>query len=191
MNILRTVKKVIKNYIAGLELNNYDQYTIEDYFRKKGYDVGKNNRIFIRNLGGEPYLVKIGNHVAISKGVVFITHDGGCFIFRDEIPDLHVFGKIEVKDNCMIGINSIILPNVTIGPNSVVGAGSVITQDVPPNTVVGGVPAKVICPISEYKDKCVERWKELNLQGPRSTWENQLKKHFELNEKNNLSNTTE
>jgi len=180
MNILRTIKKVINNYRAGLEINSYNQYTIEDYFRKKGYDIGKNNRIFIRDLGSEPYLVKIGNHVAIAAGVSFITHDGGCFIFRDELPDLHVFGKIEVKDNCMIGMNSIILPNVTIGPNSVVGAGSVVAEDVPPNTVVGGVPAKFICSVLEYKEKCVKRCKELNLQGPRSTWEMQLKKHFGL-----------
>lgn len=183
MDILRTIKKIVKNYIAGLEINSYDQYTIENYFRKKGYDVGKNNRIFIRDLGSEPYLVKIGNHVAIAAGVSFITHDGGCFIFRDEFPDLHVFGKIEIKDNCMIGMNSIILPNVTIGPNSVVGAGSVVAEDVPPNTVVGGVPAKFICSVSNYKEKCVKRCKELHLEGPRSTWEMQLKKFFGLNEK--------
>ena len=183
MNVLRTIKKIIKNYKDGLEINQYNQYTIEDYFRKKGYDVGKNNRIFIRDLGSEPYLVKIGNHVAIAAGVSFITHDGGCFIFRNEHPDLHVFGKIEIKDNCMIGMNSIILPNVTIGPNSVVGAGSVVAEDVPPNMVVGGVPAKIICPIYEYKEKCIKRCKELNLKGPRSTWENQLKEHFGLNKK--------
>ena len=184
MNILRTIKKIIKNYLADLEINQYNQYTIEDYFRKKGYDVGKNNRIFIRDLGSEPYLIKIGNHVAIAAGVSFITHDGGCFIFREEHPDLHVFGKIEIKDNSMIGMNSIILPNVTIGPNSVVGAGSVVSEDVPPNTVVGGVPAKIICPVSDYKEKCIKRCKEINLTGPRSTWENQLKEYFRLNKKN-------
>jgi len=180
MNLLRTLKRIIKNYIDGLELNEYNQYTIEEYFRKKGYDVGKNNRIFIRDLGSEPYLVKIGNHVAIAAGVSFITHDGGCFVFREELPDLHVFGKIEVKDNCMIGMNSIILPDVTIGPNSVVGAGSVVAADVPPNAVVGGVPAKFICSLAEYKEKCVKRGNEFHLEGPRSTWEAQLRKHFGL-----------
>ena len=183
MNTLRTMKKIIKNYLNGLEINEYNQYTIEDYFRKKGYDVGKNNRILIRDLGSEPYLVKIGNHVAIAAGVSFITHDGGCFVFREEYPDLHVFGRIEIKDNCMIGMNSIILPNVTIGPNSVVGAGSVVADDVPPNTVVGGVPAKPICSVADYKEKCIKRSKDLHLTGPRSTWEGQLKKYFGLNEK--------
>jgi acetyltransferase-like isoleucine patch superfamily enzyme len=183
MNILKITKNVVKKIIDQIEINGYNQYTIEEYFKKKGYDVGKNNRIFIKDLGSEPYLVKIGNHCAIAEGVRFVTHDGGCLILRDQIPELNVFGKIEVKDNCMIGINSIILPNVTIGPNSVVGAGSVVTKDVPTNTVVAGVPAKIICPLSDYKEKCVKRWTELNLKGPRHTWEEQLKKHFKLNEK--------
>jgi acetyltransferase-like isoleucine patch superfamily enzyme len=183
MNILKIIKNVVKNTLAKIEINGYDQYTIEEYFRKKGYNVGKNNRILIRYLASEPYLVKIGNHCGIAAGVQFITHDGGCFIFRDQIPEIHVFGKIEIKDNCMIGTNSIILPNVTIGPNSVVGAGSVVVKDVLPNTVVAGVPAKIISPISEYKEKCMKSWKELNLKGPRQTWEKQLIKHFWLNEK--------
>lgn len=183
MNILKITKEAIKNILARIEINGYNPYTIEEYFRKKGISVGKNNRIFIRDLGTEPYLIKIGNHCSITAGVIFLTHDGGCWVFRDEIPELNIFGKIEVKDNCFIGIKSIILPNVTIGPNSVVGAGSVVTKDVPPNTVVAGVPAKIISPISEYKEKCMKRWKELNLKGPRQTWEKQLIKYFELNEK--------
>jgi acetyltransferase-like isoleucine patch superfamily enzyme len=183
MNILKITKNVVKNILSRIEINGYNQFTIEEYFRKKGYNVGKNNRINVSDLGSEPFLVKIGNHCGIANGVRFINHDGGCFIFRDQIPDLNVFGKIEIKDNCMIGVDSIILPNVTIGPNSVVGAGSVVTKDVPPNTVVAGVPAKVICSISEYKEKCVRRWKELDLKGSHDTWEKQLIKHFGLIEK--------
>lgn len=47
-------------------------------------------------------------------------------------------------DNVFIGSGTIILGNVRIGPNAIVAAGSLVNQDVPPNTVVGGVPAKVI-----------------------------------------------
>ena len=99
-------------------------------------------------------------------------------MFREEIPDLNVFGKIEIKDNCFIGINSIIMPNVTIGPNAVVGAGAVVTKDVPANTVVAGVPARVICSADEYKEKCIRRWRELNLKGSRKMWEKQLMEYF-------------
>jgi carbonic anhydrase/acetyltransferase-like protein (isoleucine patch superfamily) len=54
-----------------------------------------------------------------------------------------------------IGHRAIILPNVEIGPNAIVAAGAVVTKDVPPNSVVGGIPAKRICGI----DQLVERLK--------------------------------
>lgn len=181
---MKIVKNILKRILNSIELQKYNEYTIEKYFRKKGYHVGNNNRIYIRDFGGEPYLVKIGNHCTIVSDVAFVTHDGGAWIFRDEIPDLNVFGKIEIRDNCFIGSRSIILPNVTIGPNSVVGAGSVITKDVPPGTVVAGVPAKVICSIEDYKKKCLERWRRLNLKGSRETWERQLKEYFWSGDKN-------
>ncbi len=49
-----------------------------------------------------------------------------------------------IEENAKIGANATILPGITIGKNSIVGAGSVVTKDVPPNCVVAGNPAKVI-----------------------------------------------
>jgi acetyltransferase-like isoleucine patch superfamily enzyme len=51
---------------------------------------------------------------------------------------------VVIGDDCWIGANAVILPGVTIGEHCVVAAGAVVTKDVEPNTVVGGVPAKVI-----------------------------------------------
>ena len=172
------MRNLFKDLIDRIEPYFYNADNIENYFIKKGYIVGRGNRIGIKQLAGEPFLVKIGNHCTITEGVQLITHDGGCWVFRTEEPDLNAFGKIEIKDNCFIGFRSIILPNVTIGPNSVVGAGSVVTKSVPPNTVVAGVPAKKICSLKEYKDKCYKRWKVPQLKGPRETWEKQLKEYF-------------
>jgi hypothetical protein len=61
------------------------------------------------------------------------------------------------------------MPGVTIGPNAVVAAGSVVSKDVPPNTVVGGVPAKRICSIDELVDRVEARsrtypWHDLILK---------------------------
>ena len=53
-------------------------------------------------------------------------------------------GCIEIRDNVFIGSGTIILGNVRIGPNAIVAAGSLVNKDVPPNTVVGGVPVTVI-----------------------------------------------
>ncbi|MCW3080898.1 DapH/DapD/GlmU-related protein, partial [Segetibacter sp.] len=55
-----------------------------------------------------------------------------------------VTGHIHIKANAWIGAGATVLPGVTIGENSVVAAGAVVYKDVPANTVVGGVPAKVI-----------------------------------------------
>ena len=51
---------------------------------------------------------------------------------------------VVLKRNCWIGAGATILPGVTVGENAIVGAGSVVTKDVEPNTVVGGIPAKLI-----------------------------------------------
>lgn len=176
--LLKRLKIVISYIINLINISLYNESTVENYYRKKGFSIGKNNRIYSHYFGSEPYLIKIGNHCTITRGVSFVTHDGGAWIFRDEIPDLNVFGKIEIKDNSFIGLNSIILPNVTIGPNSVVGAGSVVTKDVPPNTVVAGVPAKVISSTEKYKKKCLTEFKDQNLKGSRETWKSQLIEYF-------------
>ena len=56
-------------------------------------------------------------------------------------------------DNCVVGMRAILLPGVTIGPDSIVGAGSVVTRDVPPRTVAAGVPARVLCTLDEYAER--------------------------------------
>jgi acetyltransferase-like isoleucine patch superfamily enzyme len=53
-------------------------------------------------------------------------------------------GAIHIKKNAWIGANAAILPGVTIGENAVVAAGAVVNKDVPDNTIVGGIPAKII-----------------------------------------------
>jgi len=156
--IYRIIKRLIKKTRHSLELGKYNNFTIAEYFRKQGAQVGENCIIIPRSLGTEPYLVKIGNHVAINQGVKLHTHDGGTWVFRQEIPDLRVFGPVIIEDNCFIGEDAEILPNVTIGKNSIVGAGSVVIADVPPGSIVMGVPARRFGSLKKYKEKCIQRW---------------------------------
>lgn len=129
------------------------------YLRHKGIRIGENCELW--NLpddyGSEPWLIEIGNNVTITNGVRLVNHDASSRLFRktlsDSSPYGNRFGRIHIQDNCFIGMNSIILLNVNIGPNSIVGAGSVVVQDVPPNTVAAGVPARVICSLDEYIEK--------------------------------------
>ncbi len=129
------------------------------YLRTQGVKIGDNCQILNRplNYGSEPWLVEIGNKVTITNGVFLITHDASSRLFRDTLPESSSFGNrygsIRIFDNCFIGVNTIILPGVTIGPNSIVGAGSVVNKDVAPNTVVAGVPAKMICSLNDYIEK--------------------------------------
>jgi len=60
-----------------------------------------------------------------------------------------VVGRIRIKKNAWIGANATILPGVTVGENAIVAAGAVVTKDVPSNTVVGGIPARVIKEIGQ------------------------------------------
>lgn len=127
--------------------------------RKIGVSIGENCKLIgCPFWGSEPWLISIGNHVEISGNVSFITHDGSTWVFRNQERYKNVirYGRIEIKDNCFIGARSIILPNVSIGPNSIVGAGSLVRKDVEPNSVYAGVPARRICSVEEFAEKCLK-----------------------------------
>ena len=130
------------------------------FARHLGARVGARSKILtcpVELLGSEPYLVEIGEHVEITSGVRFITHDGGVWVLRDQHPDVDVFGKIVVGNNVFIGFNAIVMPGVTIGDNCVIGAGSVVTRSIPANSVVAGVPAKVIKTFDEYRESSLAK----------------------------------
>lgn len=155
---MKSVRALITSIRARLELAKYNDFTISEYLRKQGAKIGKDCRIQIRNLGSEPYLVSIGDHCTIASSVSFATHDGAAWIFSAEDPTLQRFGRIEILDNCFIGMGAILLPDIRIGPNSVVGAGAVVTRDVPPGMIVAKNPAVPISTIEAYRKKLIERW---------------------------------
>jgi acetyltransferase-like isoleucine patch superfamily enzyme len=81
-----------------------------------------------------PKGIHVGEGTAISFGAAVLSHD---YIRRMHV-DTHI-GKF-----CQIGARSIIMPGITVGDHSIVAAGAVVVKDVPPNTIVGGNPARVI-----------------------------------------------
>lgn len=141
-----------------LEMRRYDDFTIAAYFRAQGAIVGEDCRILIRDLGPEPYLIRIGRHCTISTNVTFVTHDGGTWVFTEEHPSLQHFGPIHILDNCFIGTGATLMPGITVGPNAIVGAGAVVTRNVPANSVFAGVPAKHVSDLETYRLKCLRSW---------------------------------
>ena len=126
------------------------------FIKKIGLHFGDDFHIYgnpYKMFGSEPWTISIGNHVHITDGVRFITHDGGTLIFRHIIPDLEITKKIKIGNYVYFGINSIILPGVTIGNNCVIGAGAIVTHDIPDNSVAVGVPAKVIKSTDDYLEQ--------------------------------------
>ena len=124
------------------------------YARKKGVKVGENCRIYIKNWGSEPFLVSIGDHVTVTSGVKFITHDGSTCLVKDAHGKRYQrFAPIQIGSHVFIGVNTIIMPGVKIGSNVVIGAGSVVTKNIPDHSVAIGVPAKVVSSFADYKAK--------------------------------------
>jgi acetyltransferase-like isoleucine patch superfamily enzyme len=122
-------------------------------------EMGEGSRVM------PPTTVVRGQNVKIGKNVVVMTNSlfmsaGGITIEDDVLvaanaqlisnnhdPEEHQIltcKPVVLKRNCWIGAGATILPGVTVGENAIVGAGAVVTKDVEPNTVVGGIPAKLI-----------------------------------------------
>lgn len=120
------------------------------FFRKQGMKIGERCQLNSIMFSNEPYLIEIGDDVAIANGVTFITHDGGIRCFNEFLED-DIFGKIKIGNNVLLGENSIILLNTTIGDNCIVGAGSVVRGTFPPNSVIVGNPAVKITNMSVQK----------------------------------------
>lgn len=125
--------------------------SIIKYFRKKGMKIGVDCLFNTMSFSTEPYLIEIGDHVAIASGTIFITHDAAIRCFRKEFPQDDIFGKIIIGNNVFIGENCTILLNTTVGDNCIIGAGSVVRGKFPADSVIVGNPAKVITKMNIMK----------------------------------------
>lgn len=105
------------------------------------------------------FLISIGDHCGFGEECVILAHDAQ----MDEFLDAGRIGRVVIHESCHIGIRSVILAGVEIGPRTIVGANSVVSKSLPPDTVCAGSPAKVICSLQEY----LERHRAAIAKGPR------------------------
>jgi acetyltransferase-like isoleucine patch superfamily enzyme len=114
-----------------------------------GISIGKNCMISMgAKLDVRRGNIIIGDRCAITSGCVILSHDRSAK--RVDLKD-NGEGTVRLGNDVFIGVNSVVLRNVTIGDYSIVGAGSVVTKDVPPNVVVAGNPARIIRKLTSTK----------------------------------------
>ncbi|MBI3719233.1 MAG: sugar O-acetyltransferase [Sphingobacteriales bacterium] len=146
---------------AALNTSTNSDEVRERLIEITGNPIDKSTTVFI------PFYTNFGRHTKLGKNV-FINHacsflDLGGITIEDDVmigPRVNIVTEnhpldpskrrsldlksVLIKKNAWIGANATILPGVTIGENSVVAAGAVVNKNVPPNVIVGGVPAKII-----------------------------------------------
>ncbi|MBR4729853.1 MAG: acyltransferase, partial [Prevotella sp.] len=131
----------------------YRRFSLGDYSIVESYScinnavgdviIGDHTRVGLHNTVIGP--VTIGNHVNLAQGITVtaLNHNFAEKGLRIDEQGVSTT-PVTIGDDIWIGANAVILPGVTIGNHSVVAAGAVVTKDVPPHTLVAGVPAKTI-----------------------------------------------
>ena len=110
-----------------------------------GYNTTVGDNFFL-NVNGklmDSGKITIGNNVFIAPNVCIVTEEHAMDV-KQRVEGLEYTHPVNIGDNVWICTGAIILPGVTIGDNSVIGAGSIVTKDIPPNSLAVGNPCRVI-----------------------------------------------
>lgn len=131
------------------------------FLRSKGIKIGKN--FVIRPNGSlanilidfsRPSLITIGNNVTVNKNFSLLTHDFVSGVFLNKYHSfLPSSGRVTIGNNVRFAVNCTVLKGVTIGDNCFIGAGSIVSKDIPSNCIAVGAPCKPIMTLDEYYER--------------------------------------
>lgn len=130
-----------------------------DRYRRQGCSIGENTKLYNVEIDvGFKHLVSIGKDCCITHSTI-LAHDASTQ------ASLHYtkLRRVKIGNNVYIGYHCLILPGVEIGDDCVIGAGSIVTRDIPGNSVAVGVPARVIGTYRDFVNKNQELF--MNSQG--------------------------
>lgn len=168
--MIKLIDKIRRAIIQFKMVSIRNGWKKAEFLKKKNifHHIGEHSFYQSTYLPAEPFLVSIGNNVAISAGVRLITHSAAHVIFdKEDNTNEYIcrHGKVEIGNNVYIGADVIINFGVTIGNNVIVAAGAIVTHDIPDNSVVAGVPAKIIGTYEDAMKKHKEYSKKYNELG--------------------------
>ena len=128
-------------YCLGLEIDEGSHIFMNAWFdTRRQFKMGKNSVINQKCRLDNRGEICIGNNVSISAEVCILTADHN--LKCNNFPGRH--GAVKIEDYVFIGTRATIMPGVTLKKGCAVGAGAVVTKDVPPYTIVAGIPSKPI-----------------------------------------------
>ena len=135
-------------------------FRIEYYYTKifkpnffYGCKHGKNFRSNSNIDGLFPELIEIGDNFISAPGSRILSHDASLLLFTKKMR----VNKTIIGNNVFLGADSVVMPGIRINDRVIVGAGAVVTKDIASNSVVAGNPARYICSVDEYINKCIKR----------------------------------
>ena len=156
MNIKAIMKRIIKRQYSSSSI-------YVEYLRSKGAKIGTDTYFYTPEKkpvdeSRLPFL-EIGNNCRVTDGAQILLHDYSYAALR---PIYHAMllkaGVTSIGNNVFVGTRAIILMNSHIGDNVIIGAGSVVSGYFDSNVVIAGNPARVICTLEEYYQKCLDRF---------------------------------
>jgi acetyltransferase-like isoleucine patch superfamily enzyme len=116
--------------------------------KKRGVRIGNFKTVYIApNVlidTSFPEHITIGDHVYITRGAKVICHTAFTPLTQEIVGHEYTIGDVIIEEGAYIGVNAVVLPSVRVGRCAVIGAGAVVTKDVPAFAVVGGIPARVL-----------------------------------------------
>lgn len=148
--IVKEVQNLPRKLVRWLGTHHPDNRTRKIFFRETGVHIGTDTNITQGLFVNDDYsgLCRIGARVAIATNVTIVVDSNPNNSLLNEEPYVKInlikTEPVIIEDDAWIGTNVVILPGVTIGRGAIIGAGAVVTRDVPPYSVAVGIPARVV-----------------------------------------------